>query len=57
MRTVSSDFAQGGKLKYEKPQLVRIGTLEAVTRHAADGYALDQSFPGRTPQSQLTFSD
>jgi hypothetical protein len=57
MRTVSSDFAQGSKLKYEKPQLVRIGTLETITRHASDGYALDQSFPGRTPQSQLTFSD
>jgi len=57
MRNVSSDFATGGKLKYEKPQLVRIGTLENITRHASDGYALDQSFPGRTPQSQLTFSD
>jgi len=57
MRNVSSDFSTDGKLKYEKPQLVRIGTLENITRHASDGYALDQSFPGRTPQSQLTFSD
>ena len=57
MRNVSSDFATGGKLKYEKPQLARIGTLENITRAAKSGYALDASFGDGTPMHSLTFSD
>ncbi len=57
MRNVSSDFATGAKLKYEKPQLVRIGTLETITRHASTGYALDAGFTLGTPATSITFSD
>ena len=57
MRNASSDFVTGGKLKYEKPELLRIGTLESITRHAAHGYATDQAFPAETPFSSLQFSD
>jgi hypothetical protein len=57
MRDISSGLSEGGKLRYEKPQLQRIGTLETITRHASDGYALDQNFSMDTPRGNLTFSD
>ncbi len=53
----SNPSHQGGKLKYERPQLTRIGSLEDITRHAATGNATDASFGTGTPVHNLTFSD
>jgi hypothetical protein len=57
MRDDRSSLSEGGKLKYEKPAVTRIGTLEKVTQHAATGYALDTDYPAGTPGGSLTFSD
>lgn len=49
--------SESGKLKYEKPQLTRIGTLETITQHAGSGWALDANFGAGTAYGDLTFSD
>jgi hypothetical protein len=40
---------QGDKLKYERPQLTRIGSLETITRHAAGGTNFDKDFAAGDP--------
>ena len=38
-----SNASRDGKLRYEKPTVTRIGTLEDVTQHASSGHALMQA--------------
>ena len=57
MRGDRSQSSEVGKLAYEKPQLVRIGSLENITRHAGGGGYTDQTFPGGTAYGDLQFSD
>jgi hypothetical protein len=57
MRESHSNPPRGSKLRYEKPAVTRIGTLENVTQHASNGHALDAGFGAGTPASGLTFSD
>jgi hypothetical protein len=52
-----SNTPRDSKLRYEKPAVTRIGTLEDVTQHASSGHALDAGFGAGTPASGLTFSD
>ena len=52
-----SNASQDGKLRYEKPAVIRIGTLEDVTQHASTGHALDAGFGAGTVTGDLTFSD
>nr|WP_127755154.1 lasso RiPP family leader peptide-containing protein [Devosia sp. 1566] len=44
------------KLTYTAPRLVRHGSIEAVTKGASTGSALDATFPTGTPFGDLTFS-
>ena len=57
MAQILSDKSRDSKLRYEKPAVTRIGTLENITRHASTGWATDAAFPAGTPQGRLTFSD
>ena len=57
MREIQSSTSRDSKLRYEKPAVTRIGTLEDVTQHASTGHATDASFGAGTPLSGLTFSD
>ncbi len=41
---------------YEAPELIKHGSLEALTQGASDGNLTDKVFPTNTPKSQLTFS-
>ena len=41
---------------YEAPQLIELGTVEALTLGGKNGAFLDNTFPTGTPFSQLTFS-
>jgi hypothetical protein len=56
MRDDRSNSLQSGKVKYEKPQLTRIGTLESITQHAAGGTNFDKDFASGDPCCG-TFSD
>jgi len=44
------------KLKYESPLIESLGSFEALTQAANDGYATDAVFPTDTPKGDLTFS-
>ena len=57
MRENHSNASRDGKLRYEKPTVIRIGTLEDVTQHASSGHALDAGFGAGTLTGDLTFSD
>ncbi len=45
------------KRVYQTPTLNTVGSFEALTKHAGNGYALDSAFTVGTPASALTFSD
>ena len=47
---------EDGKLKYEVPEIVNLGSFEEITQGASDGGKLDAAFPASTPKSDLTFS-
>lgn len=44
------------KTDYETPELIEVGSFEAVTQGGTDGTVLDASFSAGTPISDLTFS-
>jgi hypothetical protein len=44
------------KANYETPELIEVGSFEAVTQGGADGTVLDASFSAGTPVTDLTFS-
>lgn len=44
------------KAVYEAPSLTVHGSIETITQGAAEGSALDASFPDGTPSGDLTFS-
>lgn len=45
------------KRTYSTPRLTAHGSVEKITKGAADGAFTDALFPPKTPQNQLTFSD
>ena len=44
------------KAEYETPELIEVGSFEAVTQGGVDGHVLDVAFSAGTPISDLTFS-
>jgi hypothetical protein len=59
MGQIHSDKSRHGKLRYEKPSVTRIGTLESITQAAHVGHAFDSNIIGITPGTPVgnMFSD